>query len=173
MIKDLVIRSASELDLEALCQFSAKTFWDAYASQNRLESMHAYIEKNFNKTTLSQELNDTRSSFFIAEFQNQFCAYMKLNQNKMQNGIIAEKPIELERIYVDKDSQGFGVGKKMMDEAIKIAKQLGHDKLWLGVWEENHKAIAFYEKYGFSPSGSHIFMFADEPQIDILFAISV
>ena len=55
-----------------------------------------------------------------------------------------------------------------MQAAIDEAQRRGHDTLWLGVWEHNPRARAFYRKWGFVEVGTHIFVLGSDPQTDIL-----
>jgi diamine N-acetyltransferase len=76
--------------------------------------------------------------------------------------------VEIERIYVQNAYQGLKIGKALFDKAVSVAKERKASYLWLGVWEENHKAIAFYEKNGFLAFDKHIFMLGNDPQTDIM-----
>lgn len=61
-----------------------------------------------------------------------------------------------------------GLGKFLINKAIEIAREQNKDKIWLGVWEKNENAIAFYEKMGFVHTGAHSFYMGDEEQIDLI-----
>ena len=76
--------------------------------------------------------------------------------------------IEIERIYASKAYLGKHVGKTLMEACLKLAKQGGHNVVWLGVWEHNPRAIAFYEKWGFEKFGSHSFLLGNDLQTDLL-----
>ena len=45
--------------------------------------------------------------------------------------------------------QGAGVAAVLMDWAVETARAEGAPALYLSVWEEGHRAIAFYRKQGF------------------------
>jgi GNAT superfamily N-acetyltransferase len=72
------------------------------------------------------------------------------------------------RLYTRKEWIGCGVGAALMQACIDEAKQRGCDTLWLGVWEHNARARAFYGRWGFQQAGSHIFQLGDDPQTDFL-----
>jgi len=40
--------------------------------------------------------------------------------------------------------------------------------VWLGVWEHNPRAIAFYRKWGFEAVGEHVFVVGTDPQRDLV-----
>ena len=57
--------------------------------------------------------------------------------------------------------------------SIAAAGSAGARTVWLGVWERNLRAQAFYRKHGFAPIGSQIFMFGTEPQTDQVWVRSI
>ena len=94
--------------------------------------------------------------------------YLKLNVGKTQTEDVIPDGMELERIYVLADFHGLGIGQKLLDFAIETALKAGVTSIWLGVWEENHRAIRFYQKNDFSTFDKHIFKFGDDDQTDLL-----
>ena len=74
----------------------------------------------------------------------------------------------LDNIAVAPGAQGTGVGKRLMATALEAAQEAGVDWVWLGVWEHNQKAIAFYAHQGFEPFGRHSFRLGDDVQIDVM-----
>jgi ribosomal protein S18 acetylase RimI-like enzyme len=89
------------------------------------------------------------------------------------DSVIGDNPIELVRLYVSRESLGTGVGAALMQACIGEAMQRGYKTLWLGVWEHNHRAQAFYRKWNFQEAGTHLFQLGDDPQTDILMQRSV
>ena len=84
------------------------------------------------------------------------------------NARYGELGIEIERIYVRKEYLGKKVGGLLMKKCLELAQQKGYTLVWLGVWEHNAKAIAFYEKWGFEKFGSHAFLLGNDLQTDWL-----
>jgi ribosomal protein S18 acetylase RimI-like enzyme len=76
--------------------------------------------------------------------------------------------LEIERIYIKKKFQKHGLGKHLLNKAMEIAMERKKMKIWLGVWEENENAIAFYQKKGFVQTGAHSFYMGDEEQVDLI-----
>jgi len=75
-------------------------------------------------------------------------------------------PIELLRFYVDPAWQGRGVAQSLMDAVVAEATTRGAKTVWLGVWERNPRAIAFYAKSGFRDAGSQPFVLGTDRQTD-------
>ena len=65
------------------------------------------------------------------------------------------------------------MGQLLFEKALAIAKQKKVDFIWLGVWEENHRALRFYTKNGFVAFDSHIFLMGDEAQTDIMMKLEL
>ena len=86
----------------------------------------------------------------------------------LANVKVENYPCELVRLYVSAEWLGRGVGEALIHASISEVRQEGYRTLWLGVWEHNHRARAFYRKWNFREVGEHIFQLGDDPQTDIL-----
>jgi ribosomal protein S18 acetylase RimI-like enzyme len=169
-MSEIKIRQANSSDAEMLTELSYKTFYDAFHDypQNSPEDMAAYMETAFCLETVSAELAEKDSIFLIAEVEDEAVGYAKIMLGSIEDGINAEKPCELNRLYAKQEFLGKGIGQKLMDECFKIAAQNDCNVMWLGVWEYNLRAKRFYEKLGFCEVGSHVFLLGSDPQIDLL-----
>lgn len=134
--------------------------------------MKEYLESKFSNEKLKAELEDKSSEFYFAEIENDVIGYLKINFGHSQTEIKNENALEIERIYVLKEFHGKKVGQVLYEKAIEIAKQKVVDYVWLGVWEENPRAIRFYEKNGFVEFDKHIFMLGDDKQTDIMMKLT-
>jgi ribosomal protein S18 acetylase RimI-like enzyme len=160
------IRRATMADAEMLTELAARTFYDAFASTNTPESMEAYMSKAFTLRQLSAELADPRATFLIAELEAIPVAFAKLYDGDVPDCVGSSAAIEIERFYVDRQFHGLGIAHTLMQACLDYAAQSGHRTIFLGVWEHNPRAIAFYRKYGFEIAGSHVFQMGDEAQND-------
>ena len=167
------IRYGTIDDAAMLAELGAKTFYDTYASDNTAENISAYIGKSFSTEIQSNELADTNIIFLIAELENRPVGYAKLKLDSRDESIRGTKQIEIERIYSLEEYIGRGIGKALMQAAIDDAKQRGCNSIWLGVWEQNSRAINFYKKWGFHEVGSHIFTVGDDPQRDLILELQI
>src|SRR5438045_2027914 len=95
-------------------------------------------------------------------------AYALLRRAFSPACVISEFPIEISRFYVSKELHGFGVAQDLMVLAIKTVRDLGGRAAWLGVWEKNARAIAFYRKCGFTVVGSQPFLLGTDLQTDLV-----
>lgn len=157
-------------DAEALTGLAARTFYDAFAPTNTPESMEAYMSQAFTAQQVSSELADPRATFLIAEIEGTPAGYAKLLAGEAPDCVKGEAPIEIIRFYVDQQFHGSGVAHTLMQACFDLAKQLGHQTIFLGVWEHNPRAITFYRKWKFEIVGSHVFQMGDEAQNDFWMA---
>jgi diamine N-acetyltransferase len=160
------IKTATIQDVEALCQIGAKTFVETYGEQNTPENLQKYLEEKFNKKQISDEINTPETTFLLVEWDNQTIGYAKMRLNLAENP--DPKALEIERIYIEKERHGLKLGAALMQKCIDVALQKQYQSLWLGVWEHNPKALAFYQKWGFEIYGEHIFQLGDDAQTDYL-----
>jgi ribosomal protein S18 acetylase RimI-like enzyme len=162
------IRIATAADAEMLTEFARRTFYDAFAPMNSPENIEAYMSQNFTLQKFSEQLADPRAIFLIAEIETTPVAFAKLYDGKVLDCVGGFAPVEIERFYVDRQFHGKGIAQTLMQACFDRARQSGHGTIYLGVWENNHRAIAFYRKCGFDVVGSHAFQLGDETQNDFL-----
>jgi ribosomal protein S18 acetylase RimI-like enzyme len=167
---EVSLRRAGIDDAEALAQLSFKTFWDTFADhpKNAPDDLDAYMREAFSTEQIVSELADPKSIFVVAEINGELAGYSKLLLDHIEPGVTAEKPVELCRLYSEQKYIGKGVGKALMERCFDDARERDCDAIWLGVWEYNPRAQAFYAKHGFRIVGSHVFQLGSDPQTDML-----
>jgi ribosomal protein S18 acetylase RimI-like enzyme len=159
--------------LAALQQIGRQTFSETFAESNSAENMAKYLEEAYSYVKLNAELNDPNSIFYFAMMDQNVIGYLKLNFGASQTELKDKNALEIERIYVLKEFQGKKVGQLLFDKAIKIAKDHHVAYVWLGVWENNKRALQFYTKNGFVEFDQHIFVLGDEAQTDIMMKLEL
>ena len=167
-IPELEIIPCRRSDVEELMTISRTTFSDAFRNQNHAADFNAYLEKAFSKMQLEKELNNPKMNFYFVYFEGDLAAYFKLNEGDAQTDIQQEDCMELERIYVLNAFQGKQLGKRILDWITNRVENMGKSFLWLGVWEKNPRAIAFYERNGFYKFGTHPYFIGNDEQTDWL-----
>ncbi|PIF45865.1 ribosomal protein S18 acetylase RimI-like enzyme [Chryseobacterium sp. 52] len=164
----IMITKASADDLEIIQDVGKQTFSETFAESNSEEAMKKYLEESFSTEKVRSELNHPDSYFFIAWEEDIPVGYLKLNTGSAQTEMQDEVSIEIERIYVKKSHHGQKVGQILYDKALETALNLNKSYLWLGVWEQNLRAVNFYKKNGFEEFGSHTFRLGDDEQTDLM-----
>lgn len=155
-------------DLAALQAIGIETFTDTFAAHNTLEDMKDYLDKAYNPEKLKQELSTEGSTFCLLYCKDEPAGYLKVNIDDALTEEMGADSLEVERIYIRPDFKRKGLGKYLIDKAIEIARVQGKGLIWLGVWEHNVNAIAFYEKMDFTRTGSHSFFMGDDEQTDYI-----
>lgn len=160
-------------DVEVLQSISRKTFFETFASSNTEANMKQYLEVVFSIEKLTSELNNENSAFYFAIDNNNVIGYLKLNFDTSQTELKDDAAVEIERIYVLSTYHGKKVGQLLYDKGIEMAKLRNARYVWLGVWEENPRAINFYKKNGFVEFDKHIFRLGDDEQTDIMMKLDL
>lgn len=164
----VTIRRANSDDADLLADLGARTFQDTFAADNTVEDMAAYLASNFSLAQQIAELAHPASTFLIADVDEQAAGYAKLHAGEPPRQIEGARPIELVRLYISREWFGRGVGEALMRACLDEARNAGHKTLWLGVWEHNARARAFYVKWNFREVGEHTFHLGSDAQRDIL-----
>lgn len=168
MMTSILIHKASLEDLETIQKIGKETFLETFSEANSEEEMQRYLEESFATDRIRSELNHPDSAFFIAWEEGDPIGYLKVNTGGAQTELQDEEALEIERIYVKSSHHGKKVGQLLYDKAIEIAKQKKKKYIWLGVWEQNHRALEFYKKNGFVEFGKHIFRLGNDEQTDLM-----
>ena len=167
------IQKVTLSDIAQLQKIGRQTFIETFSEANSEENMKNYLEEGFSIEKLTNEINNKNSEFYFATFNNEIIGYLKLNFGDSQTELKDHKALEIERIYVSKEFHGKKVGQFLYDKAIQIAKQKNAEYVWLGVWEENLRAISFYKKNGFVEFDKHIFKLGNDEQTDIMMKLKL
>lgn len=172
-MNEIKIKKVTFNDIEQLQRIGRQTFFETFSTGNSEENMVKYLDEGFSIEKLSTELSDKDAEFYFAIFGDDVIGYLKLNFGQSQTELQDDKALEIERIYVVKDFHGKKVGQILYDKAIHIARQKNADYVWLGVWEENPRAINFYKKNGFVEFDKHIFKLGNDEQTDIMMKLKL
>jgi ribosomal protein S18 acetylase RimI-like enzyme len=165
---NLTFKKCTLEDVVTLSEISKTTFIEAFEKDNNPSDFDSYIKVAFSEAKIKSELLNHNSDFYFAYLNNKLVGYFKLNKNEAQTEKFDVKTIELERIYVLKQFQNQGIGKKMLFEIFKIVKSNNVSFLWLGVWEKNRAAIKFYQRYNFKKFDTHFYYIGNDKQTDWL-----
>jgi len=172
-VEKIEIRKSELTDLENLRAIGMQTFIETFGEMNTQENMTKYLTESFNEERLRSELTNPDTVIYFAILENQVIGYVKLNFGEAQTEIKDQKSLEIERIYVLKEYYGKGVGQVLYNTALDIARQKKVEAVWLGVWEENPRAISFYKKNGFVEFDKHVFILGDDVQTDIMMKLDL
>lgn len=162
------LKKCGSEDLAELLAIGIETFTDTFAAYNSPEDLQAYLDKAYDPEKLKEELSTEGSTFYFLYDGENLSGYMKVNVDAALTEELGADSLEVERIYIRPDFKRRGLGKYLIDKANEIAQAQGKSRIWLGVWEHNVNAIAFYEKMGFVHTGAHSFFMGDDEQTDFI-----
>lgn len=162
------VRRAAEADASLLAELGARIFYDTFVHDTPPDDMDAYLKTTYGPDIQRAELNDPQLTFFIAETDGASSGYALLRAGRAPESIGGARPVELARLYISHEWHGRGVGAALMRACFDEARRKGFQTMWLGVWEHNARALAFYRKWDFQVVGSHIFTVGSDAQTDLL-----
>jgi GNAT superfamily N-acetyltransferase len=167
MEQAIQISIAGKPEAAIIADLSRRTFYDTFAPHNTPENMDMFLNTQFTPKQLIDQVGAPGNTFLLARFGAEPVGYARLFEGaELPPAISGTKAIEVARIYADKKAIGKGVGKALMQACIDLALEKDKEWIWLGVWEHNHRAIAFYEKMGFAIFDRHIFLLGQDVQYD-------
>ena len=172
-MNSIAIKKIGLEQLVPLQEIGRKTFYDTFFESDSEESMKAYLDTSFSTEKLTAELENPNSEFYFATQNEVVIGYLKVNFGAAQTELQDANAVEIERIYVIQDYHGKQVGQLLFEKAMAIAKNNHCNYIWLGVWEENHRALQFYTKNGFVAFDKHIFVLGEEEQTDIMMKLKL
>jgi ribosomal protein S18 acetylase RimI-like enzyme len=161
------VEDATAADAPLLAALAARTFFEAFAADNDPDDMRRHLESSYTpQLHLAEILNPAIDTLLVRIGGGAPVAYAQLRAGHVSDGVPAEGSIELWRFYVDRPWHGQGLAHTLMEAAKARARRRGASTMWLGVWERNARAQAFYGKHGFRKVGNHIFVVGSDPQTD-------
>lgn len=164
------IRAAGTADARTLAALAEQTFRNTFASENSIQDMEAYVRASLSLASVHAELADAANTFLLAFIgaAEQPVGYAKLRPGSLDPCVTGPDPVELQRLYVDHRAIGHGIGASLMQASLDAARAAGWRTLWLGVWERNAQAIRFYERWGLTAVGDHVFRLGSDDQRDLI-----
>lgn len=168
-----MIRECTLKDVISLQYIATKTFVDTFEAYNTPEDMEKYLKKAYSIEKLQNELLKEESRYYVLEIDNHVKGYLKLNWGNEQSEPMGKDTLEIQCLYIDVQYKRNGYGKKLIDFSVEKALELQKNSVWLGVWENNTNAIAFYQSLGFKKTGSHSFWVGDDEQIDFIMTLHI
>ena len=167
------IRPATSDDAEMLAHLAECTFRDTFATADNHADLDRYCATSFGPEIQQQEILDPNCVTLLAEIEDQPVAFAQVLLHSPKACLPVDRSSELRRLYVSQEWHGRGVARDVMTHVMATVTDAGAGHIWLGVWEHNPRAIAFYRKYGFEVVGEHVFQFGNDPQRDLVMMATV
>jgi ribosomal protein S18 acetylase RimI-like enzyme len=167
-ISRIEIRKVKKSEGLSLQEISKFTFIESFGQYNTQSDLEKYTATSFDISQVNSELKNPESGFYFAMLEEKIVGYLKVNVGQAQTDHELKNALEIERVYVRSEFQGKQIGQELFKRTIELAEAQNISHIWLGVWDQNDRAIRFYERHGFVKFGNHPFKLGDDDQIDIL-----
>jgi len=164
------IRRAEHYDAKQLSLLAETTFMDAFADVNTPENMALHCRTSYSEAIQAEEISNPDMVTLLCERGGRPVGFAQIRWGEAPSCVVADAPAEIQRLYVVRDCHGKGVALNLMNACVHELRDHRADVIWLGVWELNPRAIAFYKKLGFLEVGDHVFRLGRDPQRDIVMA---
>jgi diamine N-acetyltransferase len=169
----VTIRTGVPADAAVLAELARTTFYETFAASNDASDMVLHLQRAYGVAQQTAELRDPDIITLLVEQDGTAIAYAQVRGGNVPECVTGAAPIELWRFYVAPGFHGRGIAQQLMDRVKAEAQRRGAKTLWLGVWEHNARARAFYAKCGFADAGQHVFLFGTDPQTDVVMTLAL
>jgi ribosomal protein S18 acetylase RimI-like enzyme len=166
MTAETRIRPAAAADAARLAEFAERVFDEVFSPGNDEGDMASYLHEAFSPDIQRAEITASGSIVLLAERGATLVGYLHIAPAPTPECVAGGPAVELKRLYVEPSLHGGGIGKQLLDEGLLRARDAGARCIWLGVWENNTKAQAFYTREGFRRVGDHPFVLGSDVQTD-------
>ena len=167
----IIYRDATANDAKALAEFCARTFVATFGHLYPPEDLSAFLAAKYGEAVQREEIVDPSIRYRLAFEAEAIVGYCMMGDLDME--IDASDALELHRLYVDERLKGAGVAAALMEDCLAWARAKSAKALYLSVWEENHRAQAFYKRYGFEHVGEHNFMVGNTADHDFIWRLTL
>jgi diamine N-acetyltransferase len=151
------IRPASPDDGPDLARFGGETFLETFGHLYPEDDKAFFLAERF---SLERTLEDIKEHgrYIQLAFRNEALVGF-IDCGPLSLPVQAPEPsaLEIYRLYVARSEFGTGLGKALMLAALGWARSEGAPALYLGVFNANQRAQAFYHKFGFDIVGAYLF----------------
>ncbi|MCL3777238.1 MULTISPECIES: GNAT family N-acetyltransferase [unclassified Actinomyces] len=169
----MIIRPATREDLPALRALSIETFCQTFARLYTPEDLEAFLAETYSEAALTALLDDPAHRFLLCEEEDDGAAtavgYVLAGPCDLEHEDVRPGDGEVKRLYLRRTHQGGGRGAALMDAAMQWLLADGPRVLWLGVWEDNVGAQRFYQRFGFTQAGEHVFLVGAHEDRDLVY----
>jgi diamine N-acetyltransferase len=153
----MIIRPATAADAPALAAFGDKTFFDTFGHLYPKTDADFFRAQRFSlKQTLADIGTDGRYIQLAFDSHN-LIGFLDCGALGLPVEVPDPTGLELYRLYVDVSAQGTGLAQTLMNTALDWARANAAATLYLGVYHDNARALAFYRKFGFKIVGAYQF----------------
>lgn len=166
----MATRAAKESDAVAIATLGAHVFTVTFGHSVEPEELQAFLDESYTTECILKDIHDANKDVIVAEGSDgEILGFAYLTRGTTEPCVEhLENIAELQRIYVHPSTHGRGVGRVLSMRIEEMAREQGFEHLWLGVWEENNRALGAYKKWGYREVGEHDFVVGSVVQKDLI-----
>lgn len=169
----LTIRQATPEDAALLASFATQAFTDTYRGLDDPQEIADYVAEHFTPEVVAGVIEDPACSTLLAWVGEQLAGYAVVRAEPAPGCVAGPAPLQLWRLYLGEGFIGQGLGARLMAAVHAEARKRGAQTLWLGVYDRNLRAVAFYKRFGFVQVGGKEFLFGGRTYFDPIYAAPV
>jgi ribosomal protein S18 acetylase RimI-like enzyme len=152
------VRALSASEAASYSAFAERLFRETYVEGYAPADINDYVSKSFNTAQQLAELREPGGRVLVMEDnEHGLLGFAHLRQTPAPAALEGRFAVEISRFYIDRPWHGRGIARVLMSACIAEARSRGADALWLLVYQDNPRAVAFYEKSGFRRAGTQPF----------------
>ena len=152
------VRALQVSDAATYSAFAERLFRETYVDGYDAADIDAYVAQSFSPERQAAEISEPGGRVLVIEDDRDgLLGFAHLRQSLKPPHITARYPVEVARFYVDRPWHGHGIARVLMSACVAEARSRCADILWLLVYQDNARAVAFYEKSGFRKAGEQPF----------------
>ena len=173
MNPQITLRYGAVPDAPSLSELATKAFRDTHRRLDSEQDIADYVGKHLDVEAVGELLRDPQRTTLLAEVDQRLARYAVLRRAPPPAGIADLNAIDLERFYLAVEYVGRGLDAQLMTAVTGEASSHGARAIWLGVYDRNARAVAFYERQGFRQVGAKEFPFGGRTYLDPIYALDL
>jgi diamine N-acetyltransferase len=162
------IRPLALQELPQLRELAIKTYRDTFAASTSEKDLIGFFNEAYTLPQFEKEYYEQAAQYLLAWEGDTLVGFLRWRLSNEVEQYLGKNTLEVHRLYVHTHHKGKKIGSALMTAALDYATEKKFEWIWLGVWERNFSAQAFYKSYGFEKFSQHVFLVGDDPQIDWL-----
>lgn len=155
LVNTFTIRTAQATDAAPLAALGARVFASTYGTVIEKEALFHYLRENLSATAVAADLARPETYYHVATDGDELLGFVKLEETTAPLCVIADRPLEIVRLYVAHEHRQQGIGRMLLTQALETAVKLNYPAVWVCVWENHQQSIDFYQHNGFEPRGKN------------------
>jgi ribosomal protein S18 acetylase RimI-like enzyme len=163
------IRPATRSDLAALADLAQRTWSDAFGDGVSRDDEAAELQEGRSEAYFATAIDE--STILVADSDSALVGYVQFGEVGIPGVDVRPGDRELQRLYVETRLQGRGLGRALMEAALRHPRLVEAERVFLQVWEKNERAVQLYESIGFHRVGGTTFTVGAEEMEDAVMVL--